>query len=458
MTTADDSVLKSLRIRLRDELTARTREHACRLEWSRDQLAEHQRVRLRALLAHAVDRSGFHRRRLRGIDPDRVGVGDLTALPVMTKSEMMASFDEIVTDRRLDRRTVEDHLAASRAVPRLLLDDYVCLASGGSSGERGVFVQTVSEYADFVASLMRRAMAKMAAAGGPPPDGLVIGLVAAGSPVHSTGFGAATAGGAVRIVSVPATLPLEVIVEQLNAAQPPALMGYPTKLAQLAGEQLAGRLHIIPSSITTTSEMLTVEDRGAITAAFGVPVTNQFASTEGLVGHTAPGGSTFTFASDMCIAELVDEHDQLVDDGATAAKVLVTNLHNFSQPLIRYELTDRFVRQPPGADGHLRADVGGRADELFRYGPVVLHPLAVRTVMATTPAVSEYQVRQTERGIHLDTVATSTVDDAALASALEQSLRRAGLVDPVVSVGLVDRIERHPDTGKAPRFIPLGSP
>ena len=46
--------------------------------------------------------------------------------------------------------------------------------------------------------------------------------------------------------------------------------------------------------------------------------------------------------------------------------MLVTNLFNRLQPLIRYELTDRFVAQPPAtAHGYLRARVHGRADEIF---------------------------------------------------------------------------------------------
>jgi hypothetical protein len=53
--------------------------------------------------------------------------------------------------------------------------------------------------------------------------------------------------------------------------------------------------------------MLTAEDREAISAAFGVPVINMFVSTEGLAGHSEPGGGVCTFASDTCIAECVDD-------------------------------------------------------------------------------------------------------------------------------------------------------
>ena len=130
------------------------------------------------LLAYAAEYSPFHARRLAGLDLSRFEFGDLVRLPVMSKTEMMAEFDDVITDRRLSRRLVEQHLARSERTASLLLDEYACLTSGGSSGLRGVFVQTLGEYTDFVASLMRRGYARAQAAGGPPPEGLVLGIVA----------------------------------------------------------------------------------------------------------------------------------------------------------------------------------------------------------------------------------------------------------------------------------------
>ena len=105
----------------------------------------------------------FTRERLGAIDPDRFELADLPRLPTMTKSEMMAAFDDVVTDRRLSLASVEAHLAESSSEPSLLLDEYVCLASGGSSGRRGVFVQRLDEFADFAASIVRPAMARQIA-------------------------------------------------------------------------------------------------------------------------------------------------------------------------------------------------------------------------------------------------------------------------------------------------------
>jgi phenylacetate-CoA ligase len=130
-------------------------------------------------------------------------------------------------------------------------------------------------------------------------------------------------------------------------------------------------------------DTLSPEDRDAITAGFGVPVTDLFVSTEGLVGRSEPSNPVLTFGSDMCIVELVDANNEPVKDGVPSAKALVTNLHNLTQPLIRYELTDQLIAQPsaPG-NGHLRATVEGRADTVFRYGSVTVPALAIRPTSA----------------------------------------------------------------------------
>jgi len=161
------------------------------------------------------------------------------------------------------------------------------------------------------------------------------------------------------------------------------------------------------------------------------------------------------FASDLCLAELVDADNQPVPEGVTSAKVLVTNLHNLTQPLVRYELTDHFVR-PMGSPGHgyLLASVEGRADEPFRYGRLEVHPHVLRSTLVAMSAVREYQVRQTERGIDVACVPDGAVASAALVARLEQGLRQAGLAEPRVCVRMVDAISRDPLTGKVRRFIP----
>ena len=459
MTTATTADVELLRARVGEAVGHHMPPHIARLGWDAGRLAAYQRDRLRALLARAIARSPFHAARLRGVDPDRFELADLARLPVMTKAEMMANFDAISTDRRLTRDLVERHLARVVTDPSLLLGGYVSLVSGGSSGQRGLFVQAVGEYAQFVASVMRRAMAAaLAAPGGLSPEGLVIGIVGAGSAVHSSGLAAVTATGPpVRLVPAPASLPVAEIVARLNAAQPPSLLAYATKLPELAREQRAGRLRLDLRSLISMSEAIAPAERAAVAEAFGVPVTDMFVSTEGLVGHSEPGDTVLTFASDTCLAECVDDQGRPVPDGVASAKVLVTNLHNLTQPIIRYELTDRFTPAGTSAGGALRASVEGRSDDVFRYPGASVHPFVLGAGLLHAPAVREYQIRQTERGADIAAVIDGDFDPAAVSAAVERCLRQAGVDRPLVGFRRVGALDRDPMTSKIRRFLPLPS-
>ncbi|MDN5916054.1 MAG: hypothetical protein L0I76_13265 [Pseudonocardia sp.] len=459
MTTVETSPFRALRDRLQPALRAAYPEHLARMGWDRARIARHQRDRLHALLANAAERSPFHARRLAGIDFDAVDPGDLSLLPVMTKAQMTAELDDVFTDRRLRRSVVEDALAATGPEPNPVLGDYLAFASGGSSGERGVFVYDDEATVQHIGALTRGLVARIQQAGGPPPGGLPVAMVAAASPVHQTGFApAVTANGALpfRFVAVPVTLALPEIVARLNAIRPPALFGYPTMLARLAAEQRAGRLRITPMGVTCTSETCSPELRAAITAGFGAPVIDTFAASEGVSGTSRPGQDVLTVAEDGCIVELVDADDRPVPPGTPSTKILVTNLYNRVQPLIRYALTDRFVAQPPAAGhGYLRARVQGRTDEEFRYGDVTIHPLVVRSVLLHHPDVVEYQVHQTRDGLDVTVVAGAALDLARLRTDLIAALARVGLARPVVAVRTVPELARHPATGKLRRFLPL---
>ena len=454
----DDADLVSRQALIRDALP----DHVERLSWSAERIAAHQRDALRSLLRTAIERSPFHARRLAGVEPDGFGLADLSSLPVMTKTEMMAAFDEVVTEPGVTRTAVEAHLAETGFDAKELPGGFTVLASGGSSGERGMFVYSRDAAAQFVLAIVRPGVARMIALlGSLPDDPPGVAMVAAGSAVHATrSLASLFAGDLMHLTSIAATDPLPEIVARLNDLQPLLLQGYPSTIRHLANEQIAGRLQITPLSVTTSSEPLTTDSRDRIDEAFGVGVCDQFGSSEGLVGNSPPDDATIVLASDLCIVELVDTHGRPVPAGTASAKVLVTNLYNPVQPLIRYELTDAFTRQPDAtSDGHVRVSVEGRADDELRWGTVVVHPLVVRTVMVKTPEVTEYQVHQTPGGLDVACVASADFDTEGTRVRLAAGLQRAGLRDPDVTVRTTraDQLLRHPVTGKTRRFIPLPS-
>jgi phenylacetate-coenzyme A ligase PaaK-like adenylate-forming protein len=458
MPTVPTISFDDFRADFRAALTAAIPDHLQRIEWSAAQVEAHQRAGLRRLVAHATEHSPFHRRRLTGIDPASLEPADLASLPVMTKAEMMDELDEVLTDPRISSADAERALDETASEPVPFGDGYVAMASGGSSGRRGVFCFDRDALVAFQAALMRPSLARLAALGGEPPRGIPLALVCAPTAVHATGSAPALAGhdGPFRLVAIPVTLPLPVIVERLNELQAPMLFGFPSMLARLAEEQRAGRLHLQLLSVTSTSETLLPELRETIRDGFGVPIVDTFGSTEGLVGTSAPDDDVIVFNSDECIVELVDEQHRPVPDGTPSAKILVTNLTNRLQPLIRYEINDCFVRQPADpAHGLLRARVEGRADDVLDFGAVSVHPLVVRAVMVKTPTVADYQVRQTTTGIHVAAIPAGAIDVEGLRARLEQALAAAGLPEPEVTVAVVDGLDRDARTGKIRRFQPL---
>ncbi len=439
-------------------IVAGAADQFARMTWNAERIAAAQREGLQTLLHHAFERSPFHRRRLAGIDITGIDPTDLSALPVMTKAEMMDDLDEVFTDRGLDYGTVESALAATgtEAVP--IMDNYIALASGGCSGQRGIFVLDRAAAANFFASLARQPgeIQPLTGASGEQPS---MALVASPSAVHATGMLAAlTRVGMTPVRShlVPATQPLSEIVERLNGLRPTALAGYASMLVRLGAEASAGRLRIAPAAVNSTSETLLPEMRASIRHAFGVPVVDGFGSPEGLFGKTCPDDDVFVFNSDLCIVELVDADNNPVAPGAPSAKVLVTNLYNMAQPLIRYELTDTFIRQPDAAGyGYLRARVQGRNDDVLHYGTVDVHPIVIRSVMVKTPEVIDYQVRQTRGGVDVFAVTADRFHLEGLSDRLCAALVDGGLGSPDVTVRPVDHLDRHPVTGKLRRFIPL---
>lgn len=447
--------LAAIRQRTQAALASCLADHVARTGWSRERVRAHQTHALRRLLAHARSHAPFHAERLAGIDPARFELADLPSLPVMTKREMMARFDDVVTDRRIDHRVVAAAVAAGATRPHAMFDDYLALTSGGSSGDRGTFVIAIDALAEFIALLIRASPVGAALAASTVAPGTVIAMIAAASAIHATGMlPQLMAGGPITWVTAPVTLSLAEMIARLEAARPDQLIGYPGVLARLARERSAGRLRISPAAITATAETLTPEHRAAIRSGFGVEPANTFGSSEGLVGAAAPGSEVLTFASDACVVELVDAAGDPVAPGVASARVLVTNLYNRVQPLIRYELADVFTRMPDGDHGHLRAIVAGRSDEVLRYGALELHPHLLRSVLLQVPEIADYQIHQRPRGVDVRVVAHD-LDVRPLRAALVGALESAGLEDPEVRVAAVPDLERNGETGKLRRLIPL---
>jgi phenylacetate-coenzyme A ligase PaaK-like adenylate-forming protein len=432
--------------------------HFGRLSWSPDRLAAERVRRLRELVRTAITSSTWHRARLADVDLERLDEESLRALPVMTKNDLMSNFDEIVTDRRLSLELANAHLERLERDGDYLLDEFNVIASGGSSGRRGVFIFGWDAWTTFQASVIRYVPRRPDRAGRSGP----VAVVAAAAASHATAALTLTFSEPGEVVRLPVTLPVSEIVDGLNAAQPSGLSGYPSILRELAARALAGELSIAPGWVRSTSEPLTAETREAVAEAWGAPISNCWGTSEaGIAAIGCLGGDGMHLSDDLVSFEFVDEAGRSVPPGTMSAKTYVTNLFNPALPLVRYELTDQVTLLggacPCGSTHRRVADIQGRLDDSFIYErDAVVHAHVFRSALSRQPCIIEYQITQTPRGADILVISSSTDSVRQIERGLERDLRRLGLPEPLVNIVPVDRLDRLP-SGKLQRFVPLSA-
>lgn len=445
-----------------DAVAKRLPEHVARLSWSAERLKAERQSKLRETLSYAAEMSPWHRQRLLGIDFETFTEDNLSSLPTMTKADVMSNWDRVVTDSRLTLADANANITAKlrgETTDYYILDEYEVYATGGSSGTRGVFVWGWDEFIEIACSAFRYQMRDE------PPESStgrrLLAVVEAGEIVHgSPVLFSVSIDPDEDIRWFPADTPIGELVSELNEAQPTHINGFSSAVEQLAGEALAGRLSISPRRVTTNSEPLLAEAREAVRKAWGIGVNNMWGSVEvGLLGVECDAFNGMHWSDDLAITELVDHDNRPTTDPDRIDKVLVTSLFCRTMPMIRYELTDVAIpRTKPcscGAVYPLISEIRGRSDDAFKYGDVSIHPMVFRTPLGQHPMIEQYQVHQTPNGARITVIARGDVDVAQLQTDIVSALESRGLVNPDVVIVLADALERHKETGKMKRFIPL---
>jgi putative adenylate-forming enzyme len=419
----------------------------------RAQLGQHQQQRLETVVRHAATHSPFYRRWFAGTGALGERPVELARLPVLDRSLLMEHFDELVCDPRLRRDALLGWVGRLTR-DELYLDRYRVLLTSGSSGRPGLFVYDAAGWRSIAAQLLRSS----SWAGLRPslPRQRVAWLGGAG-PSHITRQGAATlAIGLHRVLALPVTLPLPQLVEALNQFQPTYLNVYPSVAMWLAEEQQAGRLRLSPQMLVTAAELRTPEMTQRLADAFGVRPFDVYGCTEGLFGSECEHHQGIHLFEDTTLVENVDLDGRPVPAGQPGARLLVTNLYNRVQPLLRLEVTDLITLDPdPCPCGRTLVRVSaihGRSDDVLSLpardgGRVAVHPLHF-ALLTRDPQVREFQVVQDGpvlRVLIVPSHAATTSNDrpeTRLDQAVAQQLLKLGVHDPQISV------ERRP---KLPR-------
>ncbi|MFO1312846.1 MAG: phenylacetate--CoA ligase family protein [Burkholderiales bacterium] len=358
------------------------------------------RHRLAQRIAHAREHSPFYRRHYRQAPPD----AKLADLPPVTKGALMAAFDDWATDRAIAWHDVERFMRSRSHIGQRFLDRYLVWTSSGTTGTPGVFLQ------DAAAITIYDALVSVQIAGSPAQWGAAYrGGRAALVTADTDHFAAITAWRRqarcrpwLDMESFAVTLPLPRLVAALERYDPAFVSSYPTVLALLAEEQKQGRLHLDLAGLWSGGEALSRSNRALIEEAFGCPVHDEYGASECLsIGYACARGAIHVNA-DYVVLEPVDRDYAPTPPGELSHTVLLTNLANAVQPIVRYDLGDR-VRahaEPCPCGNPLPAiDLQGRSDDVLAMrtadGAVVkLPPLAISTVVEDGAHVHRFQIVQ----------------------------------------------------------------
>jgi phenylacetate-coenzyme A ligase PaaK-like adenylate-forming protein len=196
--------------------------------------------------------------------------------------------------------------------------------------------------------------------------------------------------------------PLPRLVAELNAYRPAYLASYPTLLAQLADEQVAGRLHLAPTCLWSGGECLAPSTAQAIERAFGCPLINEYGASECMSIAFGCREGWLHVNADWVVLEPVDRDYRPTPPGEPSHTVLLTNLANRVQPVIRYDLGDSVLVKPERcACGSplpaIRAE--GRHDDVLALESadgrtISVLPLALTTVIEDAAEVHHFQLVQ----------------------------------------------------------------
>ena len=370
-------------------------------------VVQRQRQRLAEIVAHARTASPYYHDLYRDVPAH---VDDPALLPVTSKARLMARFDDWATDRQVTLDAARAFLADTGRIGRPFLGRYLLVTSSGTSGHPGIFLQ--DDRYDAVSDALQRHMFRRWLSPGAVVRLLLAGqrtaaLFAAGG--HYAGYAnaerarRANRSTASRLRVFPVDTPLPALVAQLNDHRPALIMGYATTLALLAAEQEAGRLRLRPLLVIATAEGLPDDEYGRIARAFGAPVRNLYGCSEFAYPTVGCTHGWLHVNCDWVVLEPVDADHRPTPAGELSHTVLLTNLANRVQPILRYDLGDRAVVRPDPCscgDPLPAIRVRGRSHEVLTLaaadgGAVTLDPLVLSSLADRTAGIDRFQLVQT---------------------------------------------------------------
>jgi putative adenylate-forming enzyme len=351
------------------------------------EIQRYQKKELQRLLDYAMERSPFYRDLYHGY------TGEFQSLPVINKEIMMHNFTGLNTCG-LDREEVMAFALQKerdRDYTGYFLDEYVVGLSSGTSGNKGIYI-TPKE-------MTRRLPFVILARSGIPLKNLPFRILFL-LRVFSQGFADIRAP-FLSLKYMSTMTDVDAVIDAINTERINVLMAPPSMLRILLPRR--DRILVPIDTIVSYAEVLTAEDKARFRTGFGAKVIEIYQASEGQMGSACKCGNLH-INEDLVYVELYDgQGNPVTEPSSPAARMIVTNLVNRAQPLIRYEMNDLVVLGEPcpcGSAFRVIDRVIGRHDDVLyfanRQGVMqhVFPDLFSRFIITESDLIREFKVIQ----------------------------------------------------------------
>lgn len=380
-----------------------TNEEAARLvregfEMTHGERMRLQKERLKKLVEYARENSPYFKELYRNIPEDF----SLTDLPHTEKSVLVEHYEDWVTDPEITLKDVAAFCGRNNSDEGLYLGKYTVLHTSGTTGSPMFMVR------DKHRNMIQGQLIAQRLLNGVSPETMDHTKRRVAAVIYAE-QGASSYEGLLKqkysvpgyednIIAVSVLNSIESIVKQLNEYQPSTMTGYGSVLAMLAQEKEGGRLNIDVDVIFNSAEALSPENHARIEKAFGCKVKNNYCMTEGGEIAMTVDNSDMLLNEDWIIVEPVDEQCRPVSDpDEWSGGILVTDLSNFVQPIIRYYVNDRVKIQKVSDDSIRmpRFEIKGRVNKGFTIAGKTFSSTGIDSIAELWTDVADYQFVQT---------------------------------------------------------------
>jgi phenylacetate-CoA ligase len=365
-----------------------------------DELKDLQLSALKKLMLHANQHSVFHHTRFKdaGIKPEAIrSLDDLLLLPTMTKSDIRNNYDQIANNSKEALWTK---------------------TTGGSTGEPLRFAYTKSSYA------WRVALSKRGYAWAGAKPGTKQALIW-GAPLEKLSQFQQRKQDLHHLLDRQDffncyyfdNTSMHICMDALNKAKPEIIIGYTNPLFDFANFiRSNGGLTFQPKSIICAAEKLHQFQRDRMKEVFGCDVFNTYGSREFmLIASECSKHDGLHVSMENLIVEIIKDDGTRAKDGEIG-RIIVTDLHNYGMPFIRYEIGDLGVAShkqcPCGRGLSLINDIVGRSLDMIEVsGGKMLPGEFFVHLMLDYPDILKFQAYQSEtKDITLKLVPSSVFD------------------------------------------------